>query len=116
MLADNIKNLSGYQKAKYIIIAAYFVVNLILLIISFRMNIDDLRFSIKVARYIPYMKYIIILNIIMIVSILIMFYYEILKIKNNYKTHGEELARIKSKLYDIEERKGSMKNADGIKS
>ena len=110
MLSDKMKNLSGYQKAKYIIIASYFVVNLLLLVISFRMNIEDLRFSIKVARYIPYMKYIIFLNIILVVSILIMFYSEIQKIKNNSKANGEELTKIKSKLYDIEEKKNSLEN------
>lgn len=116
MLTDKLKNLSGYQKAKYIVIAAYFIINLILFIISLRMNIDDLRFSIKVARYIPYMKYIVLLNIILVMGILIMFYYEILKIKNNYKVHGEELARVKSKLYDIEEEKDSTENVEGVKS
>jgi uncharacterized membrane protein (UPF0182 family) len=116
MLADDMKNISGYQKAKYIIITAFFVVNFILLIISFRMNIDDLRFSIKIARYIPYMKYIVLLNIILVVSILTMFYSEILKIKNNNKANEEELVRIKSKLYDIEKKKSSLENADGIKS
>jgi hypothetical protein len=45
-----------------------------------------------------------------------MFYSEILKIKNNNKANEEELVRIKSKLYDIEKKKSSLENADGIKS
>lgn len=110
------KNLSRHQKAKYIMITSFFVANIILLIISFRMNIDDLKFSIRVARYIPYIRYIVLLNILLVVSILTMYYLEANKIKKNHEANQEELARMKSKLYDFWENQDRIKNEEKVKS
>ncbi len=106
MIKKYFTKLGAKQKFMYIIILIYFILNLILLVIAFSMNLDDLQRLVKIARYIPYMRYVATANIVLFTIILIMFYSELQTVQNKHKKAREEVLKIKSRLYDIKEENG----------
>ena len=102
------QGLNGLRKFKTGLIILYFILNGLLLILAFRMNVDDLKFLVRMARYIPYFRYIASANLLLIFIILIMHYYELKKMRKRTKNAEEEVKNIKSKLYDMEEEKKGM--------
>ena len=106
MIKQYVKGLSGKQKFRYLIIMVYFILNLILLLIAFQMNLDDLQRLVKIARYIPYMRYVALANIVLFTVILIMFYVELRNAHAKQKKAEDEVVKIKSKLFDQTDQKG----------
>jgi hypothetical protein len=100
MLSNYFKNLSGFQKVIFSIITLFFVFNLALLITSLLMETNDLKQMVKMARYISYMKYVVIINMILLSIILFMYYYEIKKLKRINKEFEEKTIGLKSDLYE----------------
>jgi hypothetical protein len=72
---------------------------------AFQMNIDDLKFLVRMARYIPYFRYIATANMLLIITVIAMNYLELKKLSNMHKSAAEEVKHIKSKLNDMEEEK-----------
>ncbi len=105
MDAQKNQGLNRFQKIKYAVVVIYFVLNALLLILSFKMNIDDLKFLVKMARYIPYFRYIASANILLITIILSMYYLEIRRLKIINRSSEQKVDKIKSRLYDLEEEK-----------
>lgn len=101
MIKQYVKSLSGKQKFRYLIILIYFILNLILLLIAFQMNLDDLQRLVKIARYIPYMRYVALANIVLFTVILIMFYVELRNAHTKQRKAEDEVLKIKSKLFDL---------------
>ena len=100
MLSDYFKNLSGFQKVILTIIILFFIFNLALLITSLLMDPNDLKQMVKLARYLSYMKYVVIINMILFSIILSIYYYEIRKLRKINKEFEEHNIRLKSDLYD----------------
>ena len=107
MIGQYIRGLSRFQRIKYSVIVVYFILNAFLMILSFQMNIDDLKFLVKMARYIPYFRYIASANILLIIIVLSMYYLEIRKLKKINKNTAQKVDKIKSRLFDLEEDKKS---------
>lgn len=105
MFSDFLSRLSRFQKIKIAIILVYFFLNAFLLILAFQMNIDDLKFLVRMARYIPYFRYIASANMLLIITVIAMNYLELKKLSNMHKSAQEEVKHIKSKLNDMEEEK-----------
>jgi hypothetical protein len=105
MFSDILRRLSRFQKIKIAIILVYFFLNAFLLILAFQMNIDDLKFLVRMARYIPYFRYIASANMLLIITVIAMNYLELKKLSNMHKSAQEEVKHIKSKLNDMEEEK-----------
>ncbi len=103
MIKEKIKNLSALSKINYILILVFLVLNLVFLIIAFQMNIDDLKFLVKMARYIPYMRYLALTNILLFIGIIFLYYLEINQLKKSKTRAEDEAASMKARLYDIEE-------------
>lgn len=109
MFSDILSRLNRFQKIKITIILIYFILNAFLLILAFQMNIDDLKFLVRMARYIPYFRYIASANMLLIIAVIAMNYLELKKLSNMHKSAEEEVKHIKSKLYDMEEEKRELK-------
>jgi hypothetical protein len=105
MFSGIISQLSRFQKIKITIILIYFILNAFLLILAFKMNIDDLKFLVRMARYIPYFRYIASANMLLIIMVITMNYMELRKLNKMHKSAEQEVKHIKSKLYDMEEEK-----------
>ena len=108
MLSDYFKNLSGFQKVILSIIILFFIFNLVLLIISLFMDANDLKQMVKMARYISYMKYVVIINMILFSVILSMYYYEIRKLRRISKEFEKHNPRSKSDLFDATKNKSDI--------
>lgn len=105
MFSDILSGLSVFQKIKIAIILVCFFLNAFLLILAFQMNIDDLKFLVRMARYIPYFRYIASANMLLIITVIAMNYLELKKLSNLHKSAEEEVKHIQSKLNDMEEEK-----------
>ena len=93
---------------KIIVILIYFILNAFLLILAFRMDINDLKFLVKMARYIPYFRYIASINLVMILMVILMHYIEVRNLVKKHKTTEQDLVNVKSRLYDLEVEKKEM--------
>ncbi len=97
------QNLSRFQKTKLIFIGIYFLFNLVILIVSFRLSLDNIRFLVDVSKLIPYAKYIASLGMLLFFILLLLQYIEIKGVKKDLKKHMGEVHVLKSKMYDMEE-------------
>ena len=102
MLASYFKNLSGSQKTIYSLIILFFIFNLSMLIRSFIIDAHDIREMVKMARYISYMKYVVIINMALFISIIAIYSYEIKQLKKDIRNTTKENKGLKADLYDIE--------------
>jgi hypothetical protein len=110
---ENQQGLRRFGKIRTGIILVYFILNGLLLILSFQMNVDDLKFLVRMARYIPYFRYIASANMLLIIIVLTMYYFELKKLNKRNKAAEQEVINIKSRLYDLEEeKKGTIKKYD----
>ncbi|MBS0000647.1 MAG: hypothetical protein KFF73_16825 [Cyclobacteriaceae bacterium] len=110
---ENQQGLNRFKKVKTGIILVYFILNGLLLILSFQMNVDDLKFLVRMARYIPYFRYIASANMLLIIIVITMNYLELKKLHKRNKAAEREVVNIKSRLYDLEEeKKGMIKKYD----
>jgi hypothetical protein len=100
MLSKYFTNLSGLQKVILVIITLFFVFNVALLIAASFLDANDLKQMVKVARYIAYMKYVVIINMILFTVILSMYFYEIKKLRKVSKEFEADNIRLKSDLND----------------
>lgn len=98
------QNLDRLQKTKLILIGIYLIYNLLALFISFRMNLDNLRFLVNISKMIPYMRYIALLGFILFVGLIFVQYLELNRVKKELKKNIQEIHVLKSRLYDIEEK------------
>jgi hypothetical protein len=108
MFSGIINSMSRFQKIKIAIILVYFILNAFLLILAFQMNIDDLKFLVRMARYIPFFRYIASANMLLIILVISMNYIELRKLNKKKKTAEAEVLSVKSKLFDMEEEKKEM--------
>lgn len=108
MFSGIIRQLSRFQKIKITIILVYFILNAFLLILAFQMDIDDLKFLVRMARYIPYFRYVASANMLLIILVITMNYLELKKLNKKHKSAEQEVLNIKSKLFDMEEEKREM--------
>jgi hypothetical protein len=107
------QGLSGFRKIKIFIILVFFILNGLLLILSFQMNVDDLKLLVRMARYIPYFRYVASANMVLIIIVLAMYYFELKKLRKKNLAAEKEVVNIKSRLYDLEEeKKGMIKKYD----
>ena len=102
MLQDYFKNLSGFQRTVLTIIILFFIFNSSLFIIGLLTDESDLRQMVKMARYMSYLKYTAIINMVLFTSIILMYSLQARKIKRISKKREEENVRLRSTLYDIE--------------
>ena len=102
-----LKDLSRFQKTKLILIGTYFIFNLVILIVSFRLSLNNIRFLVDVSKLIPYAKYVASLGMLLFLILVIIHYFEVKKIKNELNKNIQEVHLLKSRLYDLEE-KGRM--------
>lgn len=72
------------------------------------MDIDDLKFLVRMARYIPYFRYVASANMLLIILVITMNYLELKKLNKKHKSAEQEVLNIKSKLFDMEEEKREM--------
>ena len=86
----------------------YFILNAFLLILAFQMDIDDLKFLVRMARYIPYFRYVASANMLLIILVITMNYLELKKLNKKHKSAEQEVLNIKSKLFDMEVEKREM--------
>jgi hypothetical protein len=105
MLSDYLRKISGFKKVILGIAMLFFVFNLTLLIISLFLDSGDLKQMVKMARYISYIKYVVIINLILFNIILGMYYFEIKKLKKISKELEQRNIRLKSDLFDASENK-----------
>lgn len=108
MYTSILDRLNRFQKIKIAIILVYFILNAFLLVFAFQMNIDDLKFLVRMARYIPYFRYIASANMLLIILVITMNYIEMRKLSKRNRIVEQEVINIKSKLYDMEEQKKEM--------
>ena len=105
MLGGYFRKLSGTQKVVFALIILFFVLNISMLVASFLTDENDLRQMVSMARYISYLKYVVILNMALFLSIILIYH---IKLKNQEKTsrkHEETSLRLKSILNDVKNRK-----------
>jgi uncharacterized membrane protein len=105
MLTKLFKNLSGFQKATFSIVAIFFIFNLSLLVTSLLMDASDLKQMVKMARYISYMKYVVIINMVLFIVIVSLYYYENRKLRKSFNQQEDLYIKLKSTLYDIQKEK-----------
>jgi hypothetical protein len=96
-------NLTRFQKNKLIIIGAAFVFNLISVIFSFQLSLNNLRLLVDFSKFIPYMRYIALLGMILFFGVIIMHYLELKPLKKSVEKKDLEIHLLKSRLYDLEE-------------
>lgn len=108
MLTSYLKNLSGFQKTTYSLILLFFVFNLTMLIRSFLIDSNDIREMVKMARYISYIKYVVIVNMILFTSIITIYYYEITGLKKDIRKAKKENKGLKSDLYEIDQERSNI--------
>jgi hypothetical protein len=95
----------AFSRIKTGIILLYFILNGLLLVLAFQINVDDLKLLVRMARYIPYFRYVASANMLLIIIVLSMYYFEIKKLNRRKKAAEQEVLNIKSKLYDMGEEK-----------
>jgi hypothetical protein len=102
------QRLNRFQKLKTIVILIYFILNAFLLILAFQMDINDLKFLVRVARYIPYFRYIASANMLLIIIVISMHYIQLRKLIRRNREAEQEVVNIKSRLFDMENEKKEM--------
>ncbi len=93
-----------FQKNKLIFIGIYFLFNLIILIVSFRLSLNNIRFLVDVSKLIPYAKYVAMLGMILFLTLILIHYIELRRTKNELNKSIKEVHVLKSRLYDLEEK------------
>jgi hypothetical protein len=109
------EDLSRFQKSKLIIIGTAFLLNLIFLIFSFQLSLDNLRLLVDFSKFIPYMRYVALFGMILFLGVIITHYLELKPLKKNIEKKDLEIHLLKSRLYDLEEnekKKDKDKNQD----
>jgi len=100
MPGNYLKNLSISQKIIFSLISIFFIINVSILIRSFLINANDIREMVKMARYIAYMKYVIILNIALFSVIISLYYFQIKKLRKDQKAMHQENKKSKSGILE----------------
>ena len=72
-----------------------------MLIRSFIIDAHDIREMVKMARYISYIKYVVIINMALFISIIAIYSYEIKRLKKDLGYTAKENKGLKADLYDI---------------
>ncbi len=96
--------MSRFQKNKLIFIGIYFLFNLIILIVSFRLSLNNIRFLVDVSKMIPYAKYVALLGMILFFILILIHYIELRRTKTELNKNIKEVHVLKSRLYDLEEK------------
>ena len=60
----------------------------------------DIREMVKMARYISYIKYVVIINMALFISIITIYYYEIRQLKNEINKAEKEVRSLKADIHD----------------
>ena len=101
MLPSYLKNLSASQKIIYSLITLFFIFNITMLVWSFMIDAYNIREMVKMARYISYIKYAVVINMVLFISIIIIYYNEIRLIRKDIQKSEKEMNSLKAELYDL---------------
>ncbi|HLF33685.1 MAG TPA: hypothetical protein VI583_05585 [Cyclobacteriaceae bacterium] len=98
-------DMSRFQKFKWIYIGVYFVLNLIVLIISYRISHNfgksfDELFDMQAK--VPNMWYFPLVGMLMFLGLILIYTIEIRQLKGAVSKKEKDMHLLKSKLYDIE--------------
>jgi len=99
-----LQNLNRFQKTKLSFIGVYFIFNLVIMIVSFRLSLNNIRFLVDASKMIPYAKYVASLGMLLFFGLLIIHYIEIRKVRKELNKNVKEVHVLKSKLYDMDEK------------
>ena len=99
-----LQNLNRFQKTKLIFIGLYFIFNLVIMIVSFRLSLNNIKFLVDVSKMIPYAKYVASLGMIFFFGLIIIHYIELRKVKKELNKNVKEVHVLKSRLYDMDEK------------
>lgn len=100
MLGDYLRKLSGAERAIFALIILFFILNISLLAVSFMADENDLRQMVNMARYMSYLKYVIILNIALFFTIILIYHIRLRNQKRTSREHEETSTRLKSILHN----------------
>jgi hypothetical protein len=79
-----------------------------MLIRSFLIDSNDIREMVKMARYISYIKYVVIINMVLFTSIVTIYYYHISKLKKDIRKAEKENKGLKTDLYKIDKERSNI--------
>ncbi len=68
---------------------------------SFMIDAHNIREMVKLARYISYIKYVVVINMVLFISIIAIYYYEITRMRKEVHESEKEIKSLKADLYDI---------------
>ncbi len=71
-----------------------------MLIWSFTIDDHNIREMVKMARYISYIKYVVVINMLLFISIITIYYYEMRMIKKEVHKSEKEMKSLKADIYD----------------
>ncbi len=94
-------DMNRFQKFKWIYIGTYFVLNLIVLVISYRVS-HNVKVLLNMSQNISKMWYFPLLGILMFLGLILIYYVEIRQLNSTVTKKENEIHLLKSKLYDIE--------------
>ena len=93
--------MNRFQKFKWIYIGIYFVLNVIVLIVSYRVS-HNVKVLLNMSQNISKMWYFPLIGILMFLGLLLIYYVEIRQLNGAIEKKEKEMHLLKSKLYDIE--------------
>jgi hypothetical protein len=96
-------NMSRFQKNKLLITVTFFIFNLISVIFAFQLSLNNFRLLVDFSKFIPYMRYVALLGMILFLGLIIMHYLELTPLKKSVEKKDMELHLLKSRLFDLEE-------------
>lgn len=99
-----LQNLSRFQKTKLSFIGVYFIFNLVIMIVSFRLSLNNIKFLVDASKMIPYAKYVASLGMLLFFGLLLIHYIEMRKVRKELNKNVKEVHELKSKLYDMDEK------------
>ena len=105
MLGEYFRDLSGAQRVTLVLIILFFILNFSLLVASFLTDENDLRQMVNMARYISYLKYLVILNMALFLIIFLIYHVKLKNLKKKNREYEETSLRLKSILSDIKNKK-----------
>lgn len=87
---------SGIQKFTLVIILLFFIFNLTLFILTLTIDASDIKQMVNMARYVSYMKYLVVVNMVLFISIIAVYYHQIGKFMQKGKQKEVENTGISS--------------------
>ena len=96
------RNLTLFQKIKLSVIGLIFIYHTTAVFVSFKIVELDFQIMKKMVKFMPYMRIVTVLGMLLLITLVVLFYWELRKSRIKNLELEKDAQYLKSRLYELE--------------